>query len=129
MRKALDAYRIAFREGLRQKDSNGIINSFGNMVTVCAALHCMDSLAGEWKQFAATESLHPANLFKYTSLLYKGVIAKEHNDYDRALQYFKEQYPHTSEERDYIRNRILMFVNIGGTLACQKNTKRLPNTP
>lgn len=120
MRKALDAYRIAFREGLRQKDSNGIINSFGNMVTVCAALHCMDSLDGEWKQFAATESLHPANLFKYTSLLYKGVIAKEHNDYDRALQYFKEQYPHTSEERDYIRNRILMFVNIGGTLACQK---------
>lgn len=120
MRKALNAYRAAFREGLRMKDSNGIITSFGNMVTVCASLNCIDSLAGEWKQFLATEHLHPSNLFKYTSLLYKGMAAKEHGDYVTALQCFIEQYPHTSEERDYIRNRILMFVNIGGTLACQK---------
>lgn len=120
MKKALDAYRAAFREGLRRKDSNGIVTSFGNMITVCASLHCTDSLAGEWSQFVATESLHPADLFKYTFLLYKGVIAKEHNEFDKALKYFKEQYPYTSGEKDYIRNRILMFVNIGSTLACQK---------
>lgn len=119
MRKALDAYRAAFKEGLRQKDSNGIITSFGNMVTVCSSLHCIDSLVGEWRQFVATKSLHPTDLFEYTFLLYKGIIAKEHNDCDRALRYFKAQYPYASEEKDYIRNRILMFVNIGSVLACQ----------
>lgn len=120
MRKALNAYRIAFREGIRLKDSNGVINSFGNMVTVCASLHCIDSLAGEWHSFLSSASLHPSHLFKYTSLLYKGMTAKEHNDYDLALQYFKGQYPYTNEDKDYIRNRILMFINIGGVLACQK---------
>lgn len=121
MQKAFLSYRKSFTEGLKNIVLDQFVNSFGNLAMVSSSLHCMDEILPEWKQFEHYYSSHKNPYLQYTSYLYKGLVAKEHGDYVQALKCFKSQLPITDDkDRNYIRNRLVAYLNIADVLSCQK---------
>lgn len=117
MRKAYSSYRKAFREGLKQGNSDELLNSFGNLTIVSARFHDLTNISSDWRLFQSTIQKHPKPLYLYTCYLYKGMLAKEKQQYDEALFWFRKQADITDDkDRIYIRNRIMMFLNIGEVL-------------
>ena len=120
MRKAYSSYRKAFREGLKQGNSDELLNSFGNLTIVSARFHDLTNISSDWRLFQSTIQKHPKPLYLYTCYLYKGMLAKEKKQYDEALFWFRKQADITDDkDRIYIRNRIMMFLNIGEVLFLQ----------
>lgn len=119
MEKALSAYRKAFAEAMTATDANLIVSSFGNLAMVSSTLHRMGEISVAWKQFQTKRGNIPLQLYCYYCLLYEGLSAKERKDYSRALALFHQQYQYTSDSKDYIRNNIMMYVNMSDILSLQ----------
>ncbi len=115
--KALNYYKKAFYESLKENDNNSLNMAFSNMVFVSFNLNKLHTIRNMQKHYAAKKQNGNDFIRTYNINMYKGLNYLNSKEYDKALNIFKKQKQSTSHTAENMRYVYIAHINIARTLA------------
>lgn len=115
--KALNYYKKAFYESLKENDNNSLNMAFSNMVFVSFNLNKLHTIRNMQKHYAAKKQNGNDFIRTYNINMYKGLNYLNSKEYDKALNIFEKQKQSTSHTAENMRYVYIAHINIARTLA------------
>ena len=115
--KALNYYKKAFYESLKENDNNSLNMAFSNMVFVSFNLNKLHTIRNMQKHYAAKKQNGNDFIRTYNINMYTGLNYLNSKEYDKALNIFEKQKQSTSHTAENMRYVYIAHINIARTLA------------
>lgn len=115
--KALDYYKKAFNESLKENDYNSLNMAFSNIVFLSFDLNKLHTIRNILKHYTEKEQSGNDFIRSYNINMYKGLDCLNSKKYEEALNIFEQQEQTTRHTAEYMRYIYIAQINIARTLA------------
>lgn len=115
--KALDYYKKAFNESLKENDYNSLNMAFSNIVFLSFDLNKLHTIRNILKHYTEKEQSGNDFIRSYNINMYKGLDCLNSKKYEEALNIFEQQEQTTRHTAEYMRYIYIAYINIARTLA------------
>lgn len=116
-RKAADYYKKAIEEAAKHNELATLNMAIQNLCTVSHSLGCLGTIAPYINLYNSKVKDKRDPGYQYTLLLYKGLLAIEKRQYDKAIAHFDKQKSLIKQDITFSRYNHVTKVNIAKALA------------